>query len=300
MGLAWRRGQVAVFLAMALRFAGREEEAVALLDEIAPALRLAGHLEGEAFAARVRMLSQPRGRDHGAWLENFGKEDEERVRRLPGNWLQDSYTLQALGQFCQGRWEEAEVNLVRGLEYAQPWTWTPSYPALIFLMRAYLGHREEAMAMLPSLEADLPALAGGHPLGAWALAMSVTEGLWMLGERKRAHALYPIVAEPARRGARALYGSRLVDAIAGLSAAAGREWDAAEEHFELALAEARRTHNQVEEADTLRFRGMMLLDRGADHDVEAARDDLQAAIELYELIGMPRHLALAGELLDPS
>ena len=32
-GLFWRRGQVAVFVAMALRFAGRESEALALLDE---------------------------------------------------------------------------------------------------------------------------------------------------------------------------------------------------------------------------------------------------------------------------
>jgi tetratricopeptide (TPR) repeat protein len=299
-GLAWRRGQVAVFVAMALRFAGREDEALALLDEIAPALRLVGHLEGEAFAARVRMLSVSRGADHGAWLENFGREDEERVRSLPGNWLQDSYTQQALGQFLQGRWEEAEANLLRGLEYAQPWTWTAFYPGMVFLTRAYMGRREEAMAMLPTLEAGLPALDGGHPLGAWALAMSMVEGLWMLGERGRAHALYPLVTEPGRRGARALYGSRLVEAIAGVAAAAGSDWAAAEEHFELALAEARRTHNQVEEADTLRFRAMMLTDRGRAQDAQTAREDLAAAIEMYEVLGMPRHIQLARELLNPS
>jgi class 3 adenylate cyclase/tetratricopeptide (TPR) repeat protein len=300
MGLAWRRGQVGVFVAMALRFVGREDEALALLDEIEPALKLVGHAEGEAFAARVRMFAKPYGPDRGALLENFAREDEERVRRLPGMWLQDSYTLQALGQFWQGRWEEAEVNLLRGLEYTRPWTWTAAYPGLVFLTRAYLGHREEAMAMLPSLEAGLPTLEGGHPLGAWDLAMSLVEGFWMLGERQRAHALYPIVTEPGRRGARALYGSRLVEAIAVVSAAAGRDWDAAGEHFELALAEARRTPNMVEEADAFRFRAMMLTDRGAAGDMQRARADLEAAQQLYEVTGMPRHIELARGLLDRS
>ena len=299
-GLFWRRGQVAVFVAMALRFAGRESEALALLDEIEPALKLAGSVEGQAFAARVRMFAQPFGPDQGVRLENFGREDEERVRNLPGNWLQDSYTLQALGQFWQGRWEEAEANLLRGIEYAQPWTWTAGYPGLVFLVRAYMGHREEAMAMLPSLEPALPTLEGGHPLGAWDLSMRLVEGLWMLGERDRAQALYPIVTEPARRGARTLYGARLVELVAGLSAAAGRDWGAAEEHFELALAEARRTHNQVEEGDILRFRAMMLIDRGAGQDAQKPRHDLEAAQELYHVTGMPRHIQLARELLNSS
>jgi class 3 adenylate cyclase/tetratricopeptide (TPR) repeat protein len=299
-GLVWRRGDVSVFVAMALRFVGREEEAIALLDEIEPGLRLAGHVEGEAFAARVRMLAKHRGAGEAAWMENFGREDEERVRGMPGNWVQDSYTLQALGQFWLGRWEQAEAGFLKSADYLQPWVWNAAYPSFLFVVRAYMGHREEAMAMMPSLEALLPTLDGGHPLGAWTLAMNMAEGLWMLGERQRAHQLYPLVCEPGRRGARALYGSRLVQAVAGISAAAGRDWDAADEHFELALLEARRTNNQIEQADTMRFRAMMLTDRGAGEDVQKAREDLGAAQELYQAIGMPRHVEMVRELLSPS
>jgi len=106
--------------------------------------------------------------------------------------------------------------------------------------------------------------------------------------------------ELGRRGARVLYGSRLVEVIAGVSAAAGSDWDAAGEHFERALAEARRTHNQLEEADAFRFRAMMLIDRGADQDRQKAREDLETAQELYRLIGMPRHIELARGLLNSS
>ena len=222
------------------------------------------------------------------------------MRVLPGNWLQDSYSLQGLGHFWQGRWEEAEATHLKSLEYTQPWIWNPTYPGFVFLVRAYLGKREEAMAMLPTLEPMLPTLDGGHPLGAWSLAVNMAEGFWILGEYERAHSLYPLVTEPARRGARVLYGSRLVQVSAGIASAAGGMWEAAEEHFGFALAEARRVHNQVEEADTLRFRAMMVSRRGADGDGQRARQDLDAAQGLYQEIGMQRHADMTGALLSET
>jgi hypothetical protein len=44
----------------------------------------------------------------------------------------------------------------------------------------------------------------------------------------------------------------------------------------------------------------MLLDRGSLGDAERARKLLEKAIEIYQEIGMPRHVELAAQLLERS
>jgi hypothetical protein len=63
----------------------------------------------------------------------------------------------------------------------------------------------------------------------------VTEGLVILGERLRAGELYPLVCELIETGAVALWPiSGFTQTIAGIAAAAARQWEAAEDHFQSA------------------------------------------------------------------
>ena len=67
----------------------------------------------------------------------------------------------------------------------------------------------------------------------------VIEGLVMLGEQSQAGELYPLARELLDTGAVALWPIfRLTQTIAGIAAAAARQWEAAEDHFRIAMQQA--------------------------------------------------------------
>jgi len=126
----------------------------------------------------------------------------------------------------------------------------------------------------------------------------VIEGFAMMGERLRAAELYPLARELISTGAVALWPiSRLSQTVAGIAAAAAREWKAAEDYFQTALQQAESFPNRLEEADIRRFHAMMLLDRAASGDREKAQTLLTEALETYVQIGMPRHIEMTQTLL---
>ena len=127
----------------------------------------------------------------------------------------------------------------------------------------------------------------------------VIEGLVMLGERSRAGELYPLVRELVDTGAIVLWPiSRFTQTVAGIAAAAARQWDTAEEHFQIAMQQAESFPNRLEQTEIRRFHAMMLLDRGAPGDRAKAQMLLGEALETYTRIGMPRHIEMAQALLD--
>ncbi|MGA9722099.1 MAG: hypothetical protein WBQ86_06585 [Candidatus Binatus sp.] len=129
----------------------------------------------------------------------------------------------------------------------------------------------------------------------------VIEGFTMLGERARAAELYPLACELISTGAVDLWpASRLTQTIAGIAAAAARQWGAAEDHFEIALRQAESFPHRLEEAEIRRFHAMMLIDRAAPGDREKARTMLGEALETYTRIGMPRHIDMTQTLMDQS
>ena len=73
-----------------------------------------------------------------------------------------------------------------------------------------------------------------------------------------------------------------------LAAAAGGDWEAAEDHFALALKDARAMPHVVEEAHTLRLHGAMLLKTGSKTERARARELLAEAAYSYDSFGMPR------------
>jgi hypothetical protein len=123
----------------------------------------------------------------------------------------------------------------------------------------------------------------------------VIEGLVMLGEQSQAEELYPLVGELLDTGAIALWPiHRFTHTIAGVAAAAARQWEAAEGHFQIALQHAESFPDRLEQAEIRRFHAMMLKDRAAAGDREEAQTLLSEALETYTHIGMPRHIEMAG------
>jgi hypothetical protein len=62
------------------------------------------------------------------------------------------------------------------------------------------------------------------------------------------------------------------------SAAAARQWQAAEEHFQIALQQAESFPHVLEQVEIRRFHVMMLMDRAAPGDREKAQTLLREAL----------------------
>ena len=90
---------------------------------------------------------------------------------------------------------------------------------------------------------------------------------------------------------------RLTQTIASVAAAAVREWEAAEEHFQMAMQQVESLPFRLEQAETRRFDAVMLMDRATPGDREKAQPLLSEALETYQRIGMPRHVDLTQTLL---
>jgi hypothetical protein len=120
----------------------------------------------------------------------------------------------------------------------------------------------------------------------------------MLGEHSQAGQLYPLARELLETGAVALLPiSRFTQTIAGIAAAAARQWEAAEEHFQIAMQQAESFPNLLEQTEIRRFHAMMLMDRAGPGDRDRARTLLLAALETYTRTGMPRHVEMTRALL---
>ena len=83
---------------------------------------------------------------------------------------------------------------------------------------------------------------------------------------------------------------------AGIAAAAGGDWTAAERHFEAATRRAESLQYALELAELPRWRAQMLLWRGQRDDRQRAAELLRAAREAYAALAMPRHVAIADAM----
>ena len=93
---------------------------------------------------------------------------------------------------------------------------------------------------------------------------------------------------------------RFAQTAAGVSAAAARQWEAAEEHFQISMQQAESFPCRLEHAEIRRFYAMMLMDRAAAGDREKARTLLEEALERYTQNGMPGHVGMTRTLLDQA
>jgi tetratricopeptide (TPR) repeat protein len=294
----WRRGQELLLLHQVLLYLGRSEEALRIADELEP---LAGKI-GQSFSLAIC------ARDR-AWRE-FGKTaDLAKLETSLGQVLKShrksypvlevfSEVYLSLVDYIRGNWTgallHAQASCGSGPESHAAGIGT----GMLFRQLAYAGDRDGAFAILDQKRAWLPHSGQHNTRGSWFMFALVIEGLAMLGELGQATELYPFVSDLLETGAVALWPiRRFTRTIAGIAASAARQWEAAEEHFQIALNQAESFPDRLEQAEIRRFHTMMLIDRAAPRDREKAQTLLKEALETYTQIGMPRHVDLTQTLL---
>jgi hypothetical protein len=302
-GQLWREADIGAFTAMALHFLGRDAEAGAVLDTVEAVAERLGHRQATSLAFRVRNMMM--ARDRGAIEGQLGwvQADRENWKDFLsiGSWEADGNTLEAVGEFWAGRWEEAAAAADRATRIPIVWVWNSVYTAVKGLVAAYRGDRDTALLAATEIEREMPAPGGRAPIGFWSACVNMPETLVMIGEKERAARFRPMLQLTIEAGAVSLsYSARLVQVGAALAAWADGDWDAAEEHLAIAEGQARAINDEIQAADIKRFRAMMHLDRAEAGDVDAARELLARAAAEYAEIGMPRHQALTMEMLEKA
>src|SRR6202158_2006868 len=290
-------------LLQALLGLGRLEEALRIADELE---RLAKKI-GQSFAVAFCLSTR-------AWAE-FGKVPDltkletgfQQVSKFDEKvwapfWEVLSDLQLSLVDYVRGNWAGA-LSHAQVASRADPRT--SSIHGLpegtLFRQMAYAGDRASAMAILQENRALLAVSGRQNIRGSWWMLALVIEGLVMLGEQSQAAQLYPLARELIGTGALVLWPIfRLTQTIAGVAAAAARQWDAAEEHFQIAMKQAESFPTRLEQTEIRRFHAMMLMERAAPGDRERAQNLLREALESYTSIGMPRHSEITQTLLDQT
>jgi class 3 adenylate cyclase/DNA-binding winged helix-turn-helix (wHTH) protein len=285
--------------AVSLVHAGRWQEAGELVDELDPLAERLGSYPALIMTKRARGMRV--FFEHGDLdeLEAFGHRDLEFIRTSGLGFGGMSLTWLGLAEFLRGRWPEALPLFHQGAEQEAPGVLDGTNSACLFEYLAYLGHTEEALALLGRWEGRLPRVGQPALWGVWQMLFSVVEGLVMLGEDERAASFQPLVVDALGTGSilGSYHDGRLLQRVAGIAAAAGRRWEAAEGHFEAALRLAGELPHPIEGLHTRRFYGWMLLRRGSPGDRERGAGLLTAAAAGYRSFGMARHAHLAEALL---
>ncbi|MGC2306225.1 ATP-binding protein [Candidatus Binatus sp.] len=295
----WQRALQLGSLYPALLNLGRLEDAVRIADELEPLARKIGHSFWVALCLSAR-----------AWIE-FAKAPD--LAKLEAGfqrvWKADQEASSAhlevhsevqlsLVDFFRGNWTSALLHAQTSRRREPESSIEGFGVGTLFRQLSYVGDQDGALAILDEKRALLPRSGRPNTAGSWPMLALVIEGLVMLGEDSQAGQLYPLACELIGTGAVVLWPYlRFTQTIAGLAAAAAREWEAAEEHFKIAMQQAESFPYLLEKAEIRRFHAMMLLDRAARDDRDRAQTLLTEAMETYTQIGMPRHIEMTQALL---
>ena len=198
-----------------------------------------------------------------------------------------------------GRFEELQAA-TRSFEFQSRTRWFDAWMALI---DGELGRDAEARATFERLASDSFAELSRFPLGSGG-GLHLAELCALLGDARRAAMLYELLLPYAGRNIVAHSewflclgsASRFLALLAGTM---GR-WEAAEHHFEGALAMHLRMEARPLIAHTRREYADMLLARRGRGDLHRARELLNEALATYSELGMAHYAAKARALLaDP-
>jgi len=208
-----------------------------------------------------------------------------------GGWAYFYALFLSVGLFWRGDWDAALEQIgVAIANFPGPW-WVGRVHGWSLIMHAYTDPGR-AREIFQENEGRIPAPGSTSWGGDKAFALVAPEALAVLGDRERAGALYPVAREVVEGGI-VVWESGLGHRYLGISAACNGDWDTAEEHFALALTQARDIPFRSEQPEVRRWYAWMLMQRDAPGDRDRAQAMLGDAISLYNEIGMTRHAALA-------
>ena len=296
----WERALHLIFLYEASLYLARLEEAARIVDQLEPLARKIG----QSYSIVLCIITQ-------AWVD-FGKTPEldkfeaalEKVasydQKTPVAFWEVLCEVQAsFIDFFRGNWPAA-------LSHAQASSRSETGSALeglgfgtLFRQMAYAGDHRGAFAILDEGREWLPRGGRTNARGSWFLLAQLIEGLVILGEKSQAAQFYPLACDLIDTGVVPLWPIfRFAQTVAGIAASAARQWEAAEDHFAIAMEQAKALTHLLEQGEIDRFHAMMLIDRAAPADRVKARALINEALNIYIRVGMPRHIELARSTLD--
>lgn len=295
----WVRARQLCWTQYTLYDLGRLNEATAIGKELEPLATKIGHVAALSFCVRI-----------GAWTE-FGREPN--LSRLAKHLEADldanrtagldrfaalSHAQLSVLEFLRGDWDEALSHADKACTVQTPKVMLGTNFGILLRQKAYAGDRDGALAVLNEHPKNLPVAGQPNDIGSWTMLLLAVEGLFVLGELQRARDLYPIVRELLSTETICVTWVALFpQTIAGIAAAAARQWELSEEHFRIAWRQAEQFPHRLEQAEIRRFYASMLLGRGAPNDRKTARQLLIEAEKIYTRIGMPRHTGITNNLL---
>jgi tetratricopeptide (TPR) repeat protein len=277
---------------------GRLDEAAKIGQEVEPLATSVGHLGALMIARgigafRGLMLTG----DIDAWQET-ARDNIELARSLAYGWVGNFHMHLGLGRFWRGQWEEALQDFQESVKLERATFYAGAARGYLSLFKACAGDSNGALALLEQERQNLPRPGQANTLGAWTMLLAAVEGLAILNKREEAAKLYPLVGEAIDTGALVPeFGTGLLQSVAGMAAAAGGQWEKAEEHYREALRLAHELPVVIQQPEVRRWYARMLIDRDAPGDHDKARELLTEAIAMYRRIGMPKHVEMAEALL---
>lgn len=279
---------------------GRLEEAARIGDDANALATRAGNEHARWFAGHYDSFREVAATGDLVRFEERRAALLEMELALRSGWIILSYVFLARAQFWRGLWEEARASLQRGAEADVRGHTAGMSDSLLFLLAAYEGEKDVALAILERRKDSLPRSGQPNMTASWIMLEAAVEGLAMLDERPGAAALYPLTLEAIATGnlIRASY-SGLVQTTAGIAATAGDRWEQAEEHYQAALRQAHEIPYMIEQAEVRRWYARMLSERNRSGDRERARTLLHEAVTMYRHLGMPKHRERSEQMLRP-
>jgi hypothetical protein len=273
---------------------GRFRECDATCAETASLAERIGHIAVAIYPPRLRAsIEFMRSGDIDAWRA-FAKGDLDDCQAQGIPLIADSNTYLGLADFWSGDWEGALDRLAAAVPDERAGA-LGGNGAIRALCQAYAGRKDEALATVAAHEASRPAPGQASSRGAWTSLFCDVETLAVAGETDRAAELYLLLAAGLETStAFRPYDFRLLQTLAGISATAGRDWEAAEAHFDAAIRLAAGLPSRLEQAEARRFYAEMLDRRGQGRDVTRAAGLRAEAAVIYQGMGMPRHAALVA------
>jgi tetratricopeptide (TPR) repeat protein len=298
----WQRAAQLRVLQQTLVYLGRMEEALRVADELEPLARKIGQSYEVALCVSVRAWAEFARAPDLAKLE-IGLQPAPKSDQMAwfAYWGALFEVHLSLADYIRGNWADALLHARASYGAESGGSSEGLGVGTLFRQLTHAGDRDGALAILDQKRALMPRSGQPNTIGSWLMLALVIEGLVMLGEQSQAGQLYPLACELIGTGAVVLWPiSRFTHTIAGVAAAAVRQWDAAEEHFQIAMQQADSFPNRLEQTEIRRFHAMTLIDRAAPDDREKAQTLLREVLESYTLIGMPRHVEMTQTLLDQA
>ncbi len=296
-GALWDLCSVQAFVIYQDGALGSHEQAARLADKTTAIAHRLGHL-GATFLLLLYRAREAVTLADVESLEALGRQIVDVCQRGSLPWLYVGHLCLGLVADWRGDAVAAEAEIRRAVELEAPGAFSGSSTSILVRHLAHVGRADEVLAIYQSERPKLPSSDRRNSHGAWNRLLGLVEALYLCGFSAHAAALAPLVEKLLEQGPDWIsFDGRLVRTRAGVAAAAGSRWEAAERHFAEAELHARSMNNRLEETELRRLRARMLLDRDDPGDRARAAELLEKALVEYRGFGMPTYAIETERLL---